>query len=89
MTENQEESAFVHFCKAERRGANQSINVIEIMLEDVKGAKHDHHEGGDRISNVGEMIANLMLAKRHLEDARQRLGLAIKAWDGGKSAYKD
>lgn len=36
----------------------------------------------------GEMIANLMLSYRHLEDARMRLGKVIQAYDGGVSVYK-
>ena len=36
----------------------------------------------------GEMIANVMLAYRHLEDARMRLGKVIQAYDGGVSVYK-
>lgn len=40
------------------------------------------------VSWLGEMKANLMLAYRHLEDARMRLGKAIQAHDGGKSCYK-
>lgn len=34
-----------------------------------------------------EMTTNLMLAYRHLEDARMRCGKAIQAFDGGKSCY--
>lgn len=34
-----------------------------------------------------EMIANVMLAYRHLEDAAMRLGKAVQAFDGGKSVY--
>ncbi len=34
-----------------------------------------------------EAIANIMLAFRHLEDARMRLGKAIQATDGGVSVY--
>lgn len=36
---------------------------------------------------LDEMIANLTLSYRHLEDARMRLGKAIQAFDGGKSVY--
>jgi len=36
----------------------------------------------------GEAIANIMLAYRHLEDARMRLGKVFQALDGGESAYK-
>lgn len=35
----------------------------------------------------GEMRANIMLAYRHLEDARMRLGKAIQAYEGGVSIY--
>jgi hypothetical protein len=35
----------------------------------------------------GEMIANVVLAYRHMEDAAMRLGKAIQAFDGGKSVY--
>lgn len=34
-----------------------------------------------------EMIANVKLAYRHLEDARMRIGKAIQAFDGGESCY--
>ena len=34
-----------------------------------------------------EMRANLMLAYRHLEDARMRLGKVLQARDGGVSIY--
>jgi len=40
-------------------------------------------EGQDR----GEMIANVVLAYRHMEDAAMRLGKAVQAFDGGKSVY--
>ena len=35
----------------------------------------------------GEAKANIMLAYRHLEDARMRLGKAIQATEGGVSCY--
>lgn len=38
-------------------------------------------------SNNGEAIANIMLAYRHAEDARMRLGKVIQAMDGGVSIY--
>lgn len=34
-----------------------------------------------------ESIANLVLAKRHLEDASMRLGKVLQHLDGGVSAY--
>lgn len=44
-------------------------------------AKNDAEEGQDK----GEMIANVMLALRHLEDAAMRFGKAIQASEGGVS----
>jgi len=38
-------------------------------------------------SNHSEMRANLMLAYRHLEDARMRIGKVLQAYDGGQSVY--
>lgn len=38
-------------------------------------------------SDIGEMIANLMLTYRHIEDATMRLGKAVQAFDGGTSVY--
>jgi hypothetical protein len=37
--------------------------------------------------SVGEAIANVTLAYRHLEDASMRLGKVIQALDGGVSVY--
>lgn len=37
--------------------------------------------------DFGEMKANIMLAYRHIEDARMRLGKAVQAFDGGTSCY--
>ena len=34
-----------------------------------------------------ETVPNIVLAYRHLEDARMRLGKAIQALDGGESCY--
>ena len=43
--------------------------------------------GGAEIAgqNKGEMIANITIAYRHLEDAAMRFGKAIQAADGGES----
>lgn len=41
------------------------------------------------IKNCDEIKENIILAYRHLEDASMRLGKAIQAYDGGKSAAED
>ena len=38
-------------------------------------------------TGVGEADANIMLAFRHLEDCRMRLGKAVQALNGGTSCY--
>lgn len=43
----------------------------------------EYQKGAD----VGETKANIMLAYRHLEDARMRLGKVVQAQDGGTSVY--
>lgn len=37
--------------------------------------------------DLPEILANLQLAYRHLEDARMRIGKAVQAYDGGNSCY--
>lgn len=37
--------------------------------------------------NAGEVLANLTLVYRHLEDASMRLGKVLQARDGGVSVY--
>lgn len=39
------------------------------------------------VRDPSEMHANVMLAYRHLEDARMRIGKIIQAKEGGKSIY--
>lgn len=42
---------------------------------------------GVPVSAKGEAMENIMLAYRHIEDARMRLGKVIQAIDGGTSCY--
>ncbi len=41
----------------------------------------------DTNMDKGEMVANIMLSYRHIEDAIMRLGKAIQAHDGGVNIY--
>lgn len=73
---------FVDFC-SEIRGD------ILILSDKVKLLKtHPIFKELPEISDQSEMIANIMLAYRHLEDARMRIGKSIQAFDGGTSVYK-
>jgi hypothetical protein len=56
--------------------AQTKLLVGEVKMRETNG-----------VEDVGEMIANLMLCYRHLEDASMRLGKAIQAHDGGVSVY--
>ena len=62
---------------------------LKVIARQVQGLKQHGQfaqpvgTGEDR----GEMVANIMLAYRHLEDAAMRLGKAVQAYDGGTSAY--
>jgi len=42
---------------------------------------------GENQTFPDEAVPNILLAYRHLEDARMRLGKAIQALDGGTSCY--
>lgn len=61
---------------------------IRDVGHEVQALKQNAAAVGNEVSvDKGEVIANLQLAFRHLEDARMRLGKAIQAIDGGKSVY--
>lgn len=55
---------------------------IKELADDMMSAR-----GAQGLPSDGEVIANFMLAYRHLEDASMRLGKAIQALDGGISVY--
>lgn len=76
---------FRTICKTIRRGAETRINQIDRVMQELRSTK-DHYLPE---SDQGDMYRHLQLAKEHFEDARMRAGMAIKAWDGGESAYKD
>ena len=61
----------------------------EVILNNSIGVKAlmQHSDIGKNPVATGEMKANIMLAYRHLEDARMRLGKVVQAYDGGTSCY--
>lgn len=71
-------------------GVNHVRTDIKRVAGDAKFladiAKKGEHTKGER-EDTGEVIANLQLAYRHLEDASMRLGKALQAHDGGVSVY--
>ncbi len=69
------------------RHARQVIEEISKIVLAMK--RHPYFDGEQKVGeNHGEMIANIMLSYRHLEDARMRLGKVYQAKDGGTSVYK-
>lgn len=71
---------------------DNAVNVTRKQIKDT--AAYTKHLADDvkkmetnGVSDQGEMIANLMLAYRHLEDASMRLGKVLQAFDGGVSVY--
>lgn len=78
-----DQKSFVEMCNAHRA-------VIKELAKEVLELKKlvtVNQETVDTTHDIGEMIANLMLSYRHLEDASMRLGKAIQAFDGGVSVY--
>lgn len=65
----------------------KNIKSIASNLLEIKNVYSGTDAPSITVENKGEVIANLMLAYRHLEDASMRLGKAIQAYDGGVSVY--
>lgn len=64
-------------------GVRSDIKKLAATLDAARRSEFQGRAGENR----GEMLANLTLAYRHLEDASMRLGKAIQARDGGVSVY--
>lgn len=69
--------------RAELKGVAKRV----LMLKRHKAITASSLEYSSQKSDTGEMISNIVLAYRHLEDASMRLGKAIQAFDGGVSCY--
>ncbi|MFW5962739.1 MAG: hypothetical protein ACOCQR_03890 [bacterium] len=63
----------------------QNIKSNAKLVMDVKNDKANSETDGKE--DVGEVMANLMLCYRHLEDASMRLGKVHQAKNGGVSIY--
>jgi len=61
--------------------------ILEIAAKVHSLMVHPIFDGEHFGGRHGEMKANIMLAYRHLEDARMRLGKVVQAYDGGSSCY--
>ena len=67
----------------------REIGDIEIRVHEL--AQHEAFSSGapegSPNADPGEMISNIVLAFRHLEDGRMRLGKVLQATEGGVSIY--
>jgi len=73
-----------------RKAVQPLREAARVLAGDVKALKATDGAVQRCISDTedrGEAIANVMLAYRHLEDARMRLGKVLQAADGGVSVY--
>ena len=62
---------------------------IKELAFEVKNTKEfkSNDDDTDGVEDVGEIIANLTLAYRHLEDASMRIGKTIQARNSGVSVF--
>lgn len=70
------------------RTARFRLSALELQgrkLKEIIATDTSLPEKADR----PEMLANIQLAIRHIEDARMRYGKAIQAMEGGESIYAD
>jgi len=65
----------------ERKNIKEVAQFVLALKEMRQSAPPDDNE------NRGEVMANLTLAYRHLEDASMRLGKVLQHLDGGNSVY--
>jgi hypothetical protein len=67
-------------CNDQRREIKRTAEMVSIMRRQAATLP-------PKASGEGEVIANVTLAYRQLEDASMRLGKAMQALDGGVSVY--
>lgn len=68
-------------CKALRNEVRDLAAKVILLKADYQG-REDEFSG-----QTAEMIANVMLAYRHLEDARMRIGKVMQQLQGGVSIF--
>jgi len=69
----------------------QECDVLRLNIDAVAGRLNGLKEhpavAQVAVKPRGEMLANIILAYRHLEDARMRIGKVIQHYDGGVSKH--
>lgn len=72
--------------RTKTRDIEQEVRSAKAFVTESKLSKSSVLEGVSH-ENFSEMLANYMLAVRHLEDARMRLGKVIQYLEGGTSIF--
>lgn len=79
---------FIAGLEQARATIKEGATSTKFLADIVKKKEHQPRPPLDaEPEDSGEVIANLMLAYRHLEDASMRIGKAIQARNGGVSVY--
>lgn len=65
----------------------RDIQQIGDKVKALTGGTAPTVQSVDKVENRNEAISNVVLAYRHLEDARMRLGKVLQAVDGGVSIF--
>ena len=68
-------------------GVRKSIKDVAATLKNLRDQHSGEMRPSDSKEDFPEVMANLTLAYRHLEDASMRLGKVLQAVDGGESVY--
>lgn len=64
-----------------------ALKTIAAQVMDVKDAIAKESSNATKEQNVGEMLASITLAYRHIEDAAMRIGKVKQHNNGGVSPY--
>ena len=82
---NEVTNGVVEFATRLRQGIKNTASQVDSLAEALKSSPRA--TDSDRQKLDSEMIANVILSYRHLEDASMRLGKMIQASQGGVSIY--
>ena len=78
-------SDFKQRCDDLRKEIKETAKKVQDLKNSV--SQSDFFDETENNRDQGEIMANLTLTFRHLEDASMRIGKVIQAYDGGVSIY--
>ena len=77
-------TTLIHACHQVRETLEAEADIV-LHLRDHPELNLSANEKSGK--NTNEAFANIMLAYRHIEDCKMRIGKVIQAMDGGVSIY--